>query len=298
MDIQQLIAEGKSYLFLLPIYVILLSSERIFHELTQERKWNDADGATNIVITVAHLVRDLFLGAVLPVAALMLIYENFRIFALPHTAVGLVAAWLLYDFCWYIDHRIAHRTGLFWANHHPHHSSREFNMTVASRGFILDGMLITRPLFLLLPVVGVSPMQYITVVILTSIWGIAQHTRLFPKVSWLDAVFATPSNHRVHHGSDQKYIDRNYGEVLIIWDKLFGTYQREEEEPCYGLTTNISTYNPLRIEAAGYVWLIERVRSAERLSDKLRYLIKPPEWRHREIQSTVDKGEALVCDPR
>ena len=274
-----LIEEGRTYLILLPVYVVLLVGERIVHELSSERAWDERDGAANIAITVAMLGMDLLIGALLPVAVMALLYEHARLVTL-EGGLGWLLAFLLHDLTWYVDHRIGHRVGLFWALHQVHHSSREFNMTVASRGFILDNSSLTRPLFYLLPIFGVSPLHYIAIRVLVSIWGIAQHTRLVPRLGWLDLIFATPSSHRVHHGIEPEYIDKNYGEVLMIWDHLFGSYQPEAQEPSYGITTPLETYNPLRIEVAGIAWLLARVRSAPRWSDKLRYLVKPPEWRH------------------
>lgn len=277
----QMVMQGQTYLFLLPIYTGLLLGERLVHERTSHRKWDDRDGATNIFITVVYLLLDVVIGHILPLGLVAILYENFRIVTLGYTWFGWLFAFLLHDLTWYLDHRLSHRVGILWALHHVHHSSQEFNMTVASRGFWLDNSL-ARPLFYLLPLFGVSVFHFVVIRIITSVLGIAQHTRLFPKVTWLDAFFATPSNHRVHHGSNPKYIDRNYGEILIVWDRLFGTYQKEEEEPTYGVTEPIDTYNPFKIEVAGIQWFLQRFRSATNWQDKLRYLWKPPDWKHNE----------------
>ena len=114
--------------------------------------------------------------------------------------------------------------------------------------------------------------------IATNIWGIFQHTRLIGRLGVLDWLFATPSSHRVHHGSDAKYLDKNYGEVLLIWDHLFGTFQAEEEEPIYGVTSSIETDNPLRIWAAGFRWLQEKRERARTPWSAAQCLWKPPEW--------------------
>jgi len=183
--------------------------------------------------------------------------------------------------------------GLFWAFHHVHHSSQEFNFTVAARGFFLDGT-VTQPLYYLMPILGMSPTQIAGVVILKSLYGIFNHTRTVKNMGWLEYVLATPSNHRVHHGSDVKYLDRNYGQVLIIWDILFGSFQREEEEPTYGLTKNINTYNPFLIEFAGLRWLWNQIKSAPRWSDKLKYLYMPPGWRHDGPGETTEELTARM----
>jgi len=283
-----LVAEGKSYVFLLPIYTIMLSAEFLATLFVFRKKWDYYDSTANLAITIFHLLKDLFLGAIVPVAIMYFIYQNFRVFTLPLTWVGFVGTFLLYDLVWYIDHCIAHRTGLFWAFHSVHHSSKEYNFTVASRGFFLDSML-CRPLFYLLPVLGVSPFQYIAYQIISNIFGIFQHTRLINRMGWIDHILATPSNHRVHHGANLKYLDKNYGEVLMLWDKLWGSYQKEEEEPVYGLTTNIDTYNPIKIELAGIQWLRAQMATADRWQDKLKYLYKPPGWRHDGVGSSTEE---------
>lgn len=274
----RLVAEGKTYVFLLPIYVALLTGERVVYALSR-RRWNEWDSAANVAITIGYLGIDLVLGKFVPVAAMAWLYAHARLFSLGDAWHGWLLAFLLHDLTWYVDHRISHRVGAFWALHHVHHSSPEFNTTVASRGFIFDNT-VARPLYFLLPLLGMSPFQFVALRVVVSVWGITQHTRLVPKLAWLDRWLATPSSHRVHHGSNAKYIDKNYGEVLMIWDHLFGTYQREEEEPTYGVTEPVNSHNPVTIELAGMRWLRQRIASAARVRDKLRYLVKPPEWSH------------------
>ena len=277
--VYSLVLTGNSYLFLLPIYGGLLIGERIGHGLLKPQDhWDNLEAAANIAITLAVLGLNMLVGHLLPLAVVALLYEHFALFTLGTGVMGWLGAFVLYDLAWYTDHRIAHRTGLFWSMHHVHHSCPEYNMTVASRGFVVDTTLLSRPTFYLLPLAGLSPIHFMVIVIVTNIWGIAQHTRLVGKLPWLDWLFATPSSHRVHHGSEPKYLDRNYGETLMLWDHLFGTYQIEEEEPTYGVTVPINTSNPLRIEIAGIQWLLSKIRQAPTWQDKLRCLVMPPEW--------------------
>jgi hypothetical protein len=111
-------------------------------------------------------------------------------------------------------------------------------------------------------------------------FGIFNHSRFIPKLGLLEEFVATPANHRVHHGTEAKYIDRNYSQVLIVWDRLFGTFQREEETPRFGLVKPLREYHPLKTQVSGLAWLAARIVTAPRLEDKLRYLWKPPEWSH------------------
>ena len=290
----RLVSTGDTYLFLLPIYGGLLITERLVHAVYErERVWNNGDTAANIFLTGVFLLLNMTIGHLLPLGLMAWIHHHAHLLVLPSSVLGWAAAFILYDLAWYVDHRIAHRTGFFWAMHHVHHSSPEYNMTVASRGFILDMTLFSRPTFYLLPILGITPYHFMVVSIASNIWGIAQHTRMVGKLGWLDWFFATPSNHRVHHGSNPKYLDRNYGEVWIIWDRLFGTYKAEEEEPTYGVTDPINTNNPVRIETAGLQWLWAKMRRAHHFQDALRCLWMPPEWTlPPSLPEGSDKGSA------
>jgi sterol desaturase/sphingolipid hydroxylase (fatty acid hydroxylase superfamily) len=271
--------QGNTYLFLVPIYGTLLLGERIAHAVIKPgHDWNNWDTTANILITLTTLGLNTVIGHLLPLAVMALLYEWGHVVTLGHGLGGWLLGFLLYDLAWYVDHRFGHRIGFLWAMHHVHHSSPEYNMTVASRGFIVDTTLLPRPTFYLLPLLGVSPFHFIVISICTNIWGIVQHTRLVGKLGWLDWVFATPSNHRVHHGSDEKYIDKNYGEVLILWDRLLGTYQAEEEEPIYGVTTPINTCHFVRVELAGLQWMRGKISDAGSWQDKVRCFFMPPEW--------------------
>lgn len=278
LAIATFLEEGDIYILLVPIYVLLLGGERVAHHLMRRGAWNNHDSVVNLFLTGLVLLINVAVGHLLPLALMVTIYSWTGPQAWSEGALGWIVAWLLYDLAWYTDHRIAHRVGFFWAMHHVHHSSTEYNMTVASRGFLVDTTLLSRPTFYLLPLAGVAPEQFLVITIITNIWGIAQHTRLVGKLGWLEWWLATPSNHRVHHGYNPKYIDRNYGEVLMIWDQLFGTYQAEEEEPKYGVVKPIETYHPGKVQLAGFQWLWGKVSRCTRSRDKLACLFMPPEW--------------------
>ena len=280
-SMSQLIQTGDSYLFLFPIYTLLIGTDFLY-SLKVKAPWNLKDTRVNILITGITLGINLIVGHLIPLALMEWIYTHCALLTLGNSALGWIAVFLLYDLAWYIDHRIGHRTGFFWAMHQVHHSSESYNMTVASRGFLLDISLLNRPTFYLLPLLGVSSFQFICISIATNIWGIAQHTRHIKSLSFLDYIFATPSNHRVHHGKDPKYIDKNYGEVLIVWDILFGTFQREEEEPQYGVIKAIDSHRLRDVQLVGFRRLFRKIEQAKGLKSKVMILVKPPEWRARE----------------
>ncbi|ORB24356.1 sterol desaturase family protein [Mycolicibacterium parafortuitum] len=178
-------------------------------------------------------------------------------------------------FYWY--HRMAHRVRLVWATHQAHHSSRYFNFATALRqkwnnsGEIL--------MWIPLPLLGVPPWMVFVAFSFSLIYQFWIHTEHITKL-WrpIEFVFNTPSHHRVHHGMDQLYLDRNYGGILIIWDRLFGTFQPEVFRPHYGLTKPVDTFNPWKLETHEYVAIGRDVRAARGLRAKLGYIFGPPGW--------------------
>ncbi|MFD1216868.1 sterol desaturase family protein [Microbulbifer celer] len=158
----------------------------------------------------------------------------------------LVLAVIAYDFCYYWKHRISHEINIFWAEHLVHHQSEDYNLTTALRqssDLVPLGWIFYLPLLL----IGMPPEVLITAGAIDLIYQFWVHTQKFPKVQWMEWILVTPSNHRVHHAQNRVYVDRNYGGVLIVWDRLFGTYQEElEHEPCiYGVRKPLNTFDPL-----------------------------------------------------
>ncbi|WGL15466.1 sterol desaturase family protein [Microbulbifer bruguierae] len=211
---------------------------------------NDAIGSLSagILSRILGLVR---------VGILMLIYIPLYQWMLP-TYQDLGIAWsmdnpwhlllavIAYDFCYYWKHRISHEINIFWAEHLVHHQSEDYNLTTALRqssDLVPLGWIFYLPLLL----IGMPPELLITAGAIDLIYQFWVHTQKFPKVRWMEWLLVTPSNHRVHHAQNKVYVDRNYGGVLIVWDRLFGTYQEElEQEPCiYGVRKPLNTFDPL-----------------------------------------------------
>jgi sterol desaturase/sphingolipid hydroxylase (fatty acid hydroxylase superfamily) len=260
-------------------YFSMVIGERIYYALRQPGLYNNHDSAANIAINLFNSLFGMVMGILIPFTVYIWVYDSFRLFDLAHTAWGLLAAFVGHELYYYWTHRLSHRTGLGWAFHSAHHSSNEFNFTVAARGFFLDSIFLA---IFLWPAAlfGVSPVQMFGMIILKNMYGIFNHARFVPKLGVIENYIATPANHRVHHGTQPKYIDKNYSQVLIIWDRFWGTFQREEETPTFGLTNPINTHNPIAIELYGWRWLWDRMQSAEHWQDKIAYLWRPPEWSH------------------
>ena len=195
-------------------------------------------------------------------------------------------AWILLffldDFSYYWFHRMNHEVRLFWAGHVAHHSSEYLNFGTALRQGV--GERLHKFLFWLwLPLLGFDALMILTMIGINLFYQFWVHTELVDKMpKWFEAIFNTPSHHRVHHASNIRYLDCNHAGVLIIWDKWFGTFSEEikTEKPVYGLTTNINSYNPAYVATHEYISIWRDVRRAKKWSDKLKYIFYAPGWSH------------------
>jgi len=181
------------------------------------------------------------------------------------------------DILFYAYHRIAHRVRLIWATHQAHHSSRYFNFATALRQkWNNSGEII---IWIPLPLLGVPPWMVFTgfsINLIYQFWVHTEHIDKLPRA--YEFVFNTPSHHRVHHGMDPEYLDKNYGGIFILWDRLFGTFQPELFRPHYGLTKPVNTFNIWKLQTREYVAIAHDVRAATRWRDRLGYIFGPPGW--------------------
>ncbi len=200
----------------------------------------------------------------------------------PHAALwthweGAVLAVLLYDFCDYWLHRVSHESALFWAAHVVHHQSRHFNLSTALRqesAYALSGWMF----FLPMAVVGVPPAQFAVAGIVVLFYQFWIHTEHIGFLGPLDQWVATPSNHRVHHATNERYLDRNYGAILMVWDRLFGTFEPETERCVYGTKVPLVGWDPLRAVSINYFDLWRKFRHASGWRDKAGVLFRSPSW--------------------
>ena len=204
------------------------------------------------------------------------LYE-YRLFDLPHAGWVWALAFLGDDFCYYWFHRASHEVRFLWAAHENHHSSRYYNLSTALRQSWttpLTGPVFWAPLALL----GIPPVMIFTAMAVRLVYQFWLHTELTGRLGPLEWVFNTPSHHRVHHGRNVQYLDRNHGGILILWDRLFGTFEPEGEPVDYGLTTNIETFNPLHIASHEWRKMGSDVRRAGSLREALGAIFAPPGW--------------------
>ncbi|MFL2487023.1 MAG: sterol desaturase family protein, partial [Gammaproteobacteria bacterium] len=209
---------------------------------------------------------------------------QFRVFDLA-AYIPIWAMWLLsfilIDLVFYVYHRMSHRISFLWAIHMSHHSSQEMNFAVSFRQAWF-GPISKVPFFMVLPLIGLDPTIIAVAGALSTLWGIVGHTQIIKSLGPLELILNTPSHHRVHHGANSQYIDKNYGNLLIVWDKMLGTFEPENEKVKYGLVNNVNTYNPVKITFMAWQDIIKRMRNSENAVQALKYLFGPPNTKQRE----------------
>lgn len=273
--------------YAIPGFVLLLTAEVIFSAWDERGLYETKDAASSIAMGLGNV----FIG-LLTKGLIYLIYTliyQFRIFTLD---ASLWWVWVLYffadDLSYYWFHRLSHNIRFFWASHVVHHSSQKYNLSTALRQNWTGNLTGTFAFWLWMPFLGFHPAMVMTMQAISLIYQFWIHTEAIHKLPRpVEFIFNTPSHHRVHHASDLKYLDKNHAGVLIIWDRMFGTFQPEEERPVFGLTRNISTYNPLRIATHEWAEIGKDLRKARSWQDAWHYLFAPPGWSHDGSKKTT-----------
>lgn len=231
-------------LYAVPFFFLLIAVELIAERVRRTDYYRVNDAITSLSTgTINQLVS--VLQKLFPLTLYVMVYQQFALFELGDSLVVWLLAFIAYDFFYYWNHRCGHEVNLLWAAHVVHHSSEEYNLTTALRQTGTSFLSVV--FYLPMAMVGFDPLLTITVGALNLIYQFWVHTQHLPKLGWFEWVFVTPSNHRAHHAQNAVYIDRNYGGVFILWDRLFGSYQEELEHdpPVFGIRGAIRSWNPL-----------------------------------------------------
>jgi alkylglycerol monooxygenase len=201
---------------------------------------------------------------------------------------GWILALIFYDFCYYWLHRMGHESAILWAAHVVHHQSQDYNLSTALRQ-TSSGALLGWVFYLPMALAGVPPAVFGIVALIDLLYQFWVHTEHVPKLGWFDRWFCSPSNHRVHHAVNDAYVDRNYGGIWVVWDRMFGSF-KEEGEPCvYGTRSPLKSWDPLWANAEVYSALLHDAWHARNWADKLRVFIKPPGWRPADVAARFPK---------
>ncbi|WP_138991558.1 sterol desaturase family protein [Larkinella sp. C7] len=273
--------------YAIPGFVLLLLTEVVVTAVQQKDYYETRDTLSSLTMGIGNVIIGL-LGKIIVYGAYALVYE-YRLLTIDMTRWwAWVALFLADDFSYYWFHRISHSSRYFWASHVVHHSSQKYNLGTALRQTWTGNLSGAFVFWIGLPLLGFHPAAVLTmqsISLLYQFWIHTEYINRFP--AFIEAVFNTPSHHRVHHGSDLKYLDKNHAGVLIIWDRFFGTFQQEEEQPTYGLTKNIETHNPFRIAFHEWVDMGRDVAKSGSFRRAIQYVFGPPGWSHDGSRQTT-----------
>jgi sterol desaturase/sphingolipid hydroxylase (fatty acid hydroxylase superfamily) len=255
--------------------MILLEAALIRYSHRSTFSWKES--LSSLGVLIGHRISNTVFG-VLPIAVFSFVWQH-RLWTIPiNQAWAILLLFIGTEFFYYWHHRVAHEVRWLWATHAVHHSARHLNLSAAYRlgwtGWLSGNFLFFLPLCW----IGFHPIAVTSCLGLNLIYQFWIHTELIPKLGWLEWIFNTPSHHRVHHASNPAYIDRNYGGVLIIFDRMFGTFTAERANcaPIYGLTHSLQSYNPAKIAFHEWKRLFQDLRFAKTWRDRSRIILGRP----------------------
>jgi len=265
--------------FAIPGFVVLLLLEAWYSWKENRHLYTTRDTFSSLAMGIGNVISGL-LSKLLVFAAFWFVYK-YRFFTLPFTWWVWVLAFFADDLCYYWFHYVSHNVRWFWASHVVHHSSQQYNLSTALRQTWTGNLTGSFIFWMWMPLLGFHPIVVLLMQQISLIYQFWIHTEAINRLPrFIEFVFNTPSHHRVHHGSNLRYLDKNHGGILIIWDRLFGTFQPEAERPVYGLTKNITTYNPVLIAFKEWGDMLRQAWRSGSIRHGINYIIRPPGWSH------------------
>jgi sterol desaturase/sphingolipid hydroxylase (fatty acid hydroxylase superfamily) len=258
------------------IFYLLTIIETIFDFSTKNRP-GLKETIANVSIELGNRILDnSVIGAIFIIGFLSV--EQFALLEIQVTWWSWILAVICVDFTYYWMHRIEHERRILWAVHSVHHSSEEYNLTTALRLSWLES-LYEWVFFIPLLLIGFDAVQILASLFIVVVYQTWIHTQKIGSLGWLDGIFNTPLVHRIHHATNRAYIDKNYGGILILWDRIFGTYQTENEKPIYGITQQLGSSNPLIINFQEFRLIYKDVIQTQNLSNKVHYVFGRTGWK-------------------
>ena len=278
-----------------PVFFLLIALEFAWGVRQQRNTYRLADAINSISLGMLSQISAVF-TRLLRVGLYTAVYASVALVPLEEarafwtTWYGWLLALVFYDFCYYWLHRMGHEVAVLWAAHVVHHQSQDYNLSTALRQ-TSSGVLLGWIFYLPMALAGVPPLVFGVVALIDLLYQYWVHTEHVPKLGWFDRWFCSPSNHRVHHAVNDRYLDRNYGGILIVWDRLFGTFQDEDlAEPCvYGTRGALNSWDPMWANAEVYWALAQDAWHTRSWADKLRVWFKPPGWRPADVAARFPK---------
>ena len=270
------ISVNEVYAIGAPIVLAMIFLEILVSNFRNQNFYKRGDTLCTVGLLLGNIIVAFAIKGI--VLAFHIYLYQFRVFDFVNE-IPIWALWIMtfisIDLVFYVYHRMSHRIRFLWAIHLSHHSSEEMNFAVSFRQAWF-GPISKIPFFMILPLLGFDPTIIAVAGVISTLWGIVGHTQVIGKLGPLEWIFNTPSHHRVHHGSNKQYIDKNYGNLLIIWDRMFGTFEPEQEEVKFGLVNNVNTFNPVKVTFMAWVSMINELKQKNSLSEVIKVIFGPP----------------------
>jgi len=284
----------QSLFIAIPSFIILIIIEMIVAKKRGLEINNHADMISSLSSGMTNTIKDAFKIGVVIISYAWLV-DKVAIYKLEPLWLAILVAFIVQDFTGYWMHRLSHRVNIFWNRHIIHHSSEEFNLSCALRQSISDTFKFSAILMLPAALLGIPVNIFIILGPIHLFMQFWYHTRLINKMGFLEKIIVTPSHHRVHHAINPEYLDKNYSQILIIWDKLFNTFQEElpDVKPVYGTLRPVSTWNPIIINFKHLWQIVKDAWHADRLVDKIKIWFMPTGWRPEDVKLKMPLNEIL-----
>ena len=261
----------------IPIFFILIGIELLISRLRKSELYRFDDAVTNISCGILQQVSGVFFKTILIIGYIFL-FDNFKLFDIEDSFLTYTLLFVGVDFCYYWFHRYAHEVSILWGTHIVHHQSEEYNFSVALRQSSFQGF-VSMIFYLPLALIGFNPVAFVTVNAFQTLYQFWIHTKTIDRLHpWIEYVFNTPSHHRVHHGKNPQYIDKNHGGTLILFDRWFGTFEPEVEEVIYGVTKPLASWNPVWANFDWYADMWKDLKRPMSFQDKIKLLFNKPGW--------------------
>src|SRR4029079_19031840 len=292
----------REYIVLaIPFFFLLIGLELLSARLQGEDLYRLNDSVNDLSCGILSQLLEVFTKTAL-FAGYLYLYGRARLFDVPGSPWAWVACFLAVDFIYYWVHRVSHERNALWAGHIVHHSSEEYNLAVALRQGAFQGAF-AWVFYLPLALLGFPPVMFLVCSSFNTLYQFWIHTRAIGRLGPLEWVMNTPSHHRVHHACNPKYIDRNYAGVFIVWDRMFGSFLAEDEEPAFGITKPLRSCNPVWANLHYWWDLLRNAARSPRWGDRLRFLVAAPGWQPEEMGGfqappPIDRGTQVKFDPR
>ena len=269
-----------------PMFAVLVIAEMVRAKQKSDVRYEAKDATASLMMGFGNTVARLLFGGISIAATLWA--SSFAIFDIGYVWWAFIACFFLEDLSYYWFHRISHESRWFWASHVVHHSSQHYNLSTALRQTWTGALGGTFLFWMPLAFIGFPPPMIAFFSGISLVYQFWIHTEAIKRMGPLELVINTPSHHRVHHATNPRYLDANYAGVLIIWDRIFGSFveERDDDPPTYGIVSNLATFNPLRIATHEWVAMARDVASAQNWRDRLKYMFARPGWSSDGSRST------------